>query len=128
MTHPTNSIEVITRYEKGKETEYSVDGGKTYMTKTEFEAAKVNSEDSELMEILNEFATDTETDLDAKLNYTIREIKRFYISRKEVEEAIGKDRVALDKYPPNDYVAYALGRFRQELRAKLLPPTKGEKE
>lgn len=54
MTQPTNSIEVITRYEKGKETKYSIDGGKTYMTKTEFEArradtsAKDNSIDSEL--------------------------------------------------------------------------------
>lgn len=46
-------VEIITRYERGRGTEYSLDGGKTYITKAEFEAksTKSQTDNTELDEI-----------------------------------------------------------------------------
>ena len=90
-----------------------------------------NSIDSELEEILDESLREILNNICWREMLTIEEfdqaiakIKALY--RKEIEEAIGEDDDPFyEMSNTNAIVATRLNDFRKELRAKLLPPTKG---
>lgn len=94
-----------------------------------------NSIDSELVEILKAykrypFGTDSLPHITG--DEALQAIKSLYISRKELEEAL-KDETYDDLVLEDNKMHQAIweGRrirniFRAELRAKLLPPTKGD--
>lgn len=71
-----------------------------------------------LGEILNEFATDTESDLDTKIIYTLQQINSLMISRKEVEEAIPKGTPHCEDLSIA-WCSDCLKQWHDELRAKL---------
>lgn len=103
-----------------------------------------NSIDSELEEILDWVAkmhTEKPRGWNDEMvtNIALKAIATKYVSRKEIEEAIGEDEPYIvnphsKEYggfgissATTDYVAEGRNELRQELRAKLLPPTKGDK-
>lgn len=95
-----------------------------------------NSIDSELEEILSDLIYDTPNhygyppDFEPDFKKALQSIKALYVSRKEVEEAIDSmyewSMTDLEKWEYQHKTEKPL-ISKTELRAKLLPPTKGEK-